>query len=683
MKRFFLSFVLFFTAVCQLFAVEGDTTFVQVHSGVDMTWYGNYDRTGIFPNDPQKTYRKIWMRYTMGCATGGCSDWDYTTQIFLMHPTGTYDSTVLSLDTISTMPLDVDTTWNVFEVVDPFEMGRVITPYGSLLANSWTREHVFDVTDLVGLLKDSVQIRAFYSGWSSGFSVNLRFEFIEGTPPREVLDVKNIYKGDATYSTSANFESNFFNNKAITVPAGIAGARIFSTITGHGFDNNVNCAEFCVRNYTVNINSANAGNANVWKSDCGSNPTYPQGGTWLDDRAGWCPGDAAITNEFEVGSFLQNGMINNFDFNMQNYSWSGNQAPSYTVNARLVSYGAINFSNDAYLLDILSPTNKFQHRRNNPICAQPKVLVQNTGSNNISSITFQYRVDGADECQYTWAGNLAFLEKAEIELPNVTWVNADFNNQRFYAEIIEVNGGNDEYSFNNTASTDYNMPSIHNYDTMFIEFKTNSRPAETGYQLLDSDGNVLLQRAVGTLNANSTYVDRVAFGKGCYTIKVNDSGKDGLSYWADAAAGTGFVRLSRYIPQFGIYVAVANFESEFGTSLHYPFIVGNAEEMVDDNQTASCVLSGTVTSAVTQFESIVYPNPSKGLVYLDLHFGETQQLDCNVYNLMGQPILHKQFYNINSERISLDLGEEAEGLYLISLEAGGHKWTHKVLILKD
>jgi hypothetical protein len=47
-------------------AVEGDTTVVYVHQNVDMTWYANYDRVGVFPTDSTKVYRKVWMHYTMG-----------------------------------------------------------------------------------------------------------------------------------------------------------------------------------------------------------------------------------------------------------------------------------------------------------------------------------------------------------------------------------------------------------------------------------------------------------------------------------------------------------------------------------------------------------------------------------------------------------------------------------------
>ena len=76
-------------------AFSSDTTIVRIHDHTDMTWYGNYDEWGVLP-DASLDYRKIYLHYTMGCATGGCSDWDYTTQIFVRHRTGEIDSTLQS-----------------------------------------------------------------------------------------------------------------------------------------------------------------------------------------------------------------------------------------------------------------------------------------------------------------------------------------------------------------------------------------------------------------------------------------------------------------------------------------------------------------------------------------------------------------------------------------------------------
>jgi hypothetical protein len=86
--------------------------------------------------------------------------------------------------------------------------------------SSWKHKYLFDVTDYQALLKDSVEFRVFYSGWSSGFSVTLDFDFIEGTPPHSVLSVQNLYQGDGSYTNSAEFEANFLPAKIVNVPAG-------------------------------------------------------------------------------------------------------------------------------------------------------------------------------------------------------------------------------------------------------------------------------------------------------------------------------------------------------------------------------------------------------------------------------------------------------------------------------
>ena len=83
--------LIFFAFIHNVFA--GDTTTIRIHDQTDMTWYGNYDEWGVLP-DASKKYRKIYLHYTMGCATGGCSDWDYTTQIFVKHRTGEIDSSL-------------------------------------------------------------------------------------------------------------------------------------------------------------------------------------------------------------------------------------------------------------------------------------------------------------------------------------------------------------------------------------------------------------------------------------------------------------------------------------------------------------------------------------------------------------------------------------------------------------
>ena len=105
----------------------------------------------------------------------------------------------------------------VFDVIENYELARVITPYGSMLSNNWNFTSIFDITDFAPILKDSVEIRCHYSGWSSGFSATLDFEFIEGTPARDVIKIDNIYSGGYNYVSSSDFENNKLTPKNLHI----------------------------------------------------------------------------------------------------------------------------------------------------------------------------------------------------------------------------------------------------------------------------------------------------------------------------------------------------------------------------------------------------------------------------------------------------------------------------------
>ena len=284
-----LKLITLLTLIFSFSVFAGDTTLVRIHDQTDMTWYGNYDEWGVLPNDSTKKYRKIYLHYKMGCATGGCSDWDYTTQIFVRHRTGEIDSTqqnspffTVNGNVTDSVLWNIDSTYitfwdssanlidstlsnsyeiilfndannpitptdtiygfasgfynyiydpagniidsnyvladsilnqnyynwyNVYDVIENYELARIITPYGSMLSSTWEFTHTFDITDYVDILKDSVEIRCHYSGWSSGFSATLDFEFIEGIPPREVVKIENVYTGSYNYVNSSDFEN--------------------------------------------------------------------------------------------------------------------------------------------------------------------------------------------------------------------------------------------------------------------------------------------------------------------------------------------------------------------------------------------------------------------------------------------------------------------------------------------
>ena len=663
MKTTLLS--LFSTLFCiTLFA--GDTTTVRIHDHTDMTWYGNYDAWGELP-DATKDYRKVYLNYTMGCATGGCSDWDYTSQIFVRHRTGEIDSTLQtaplftvngtiidslhysndstyfhfwdtttntidstlythyeiiqfndpnnptnSTDTLNgweanfyNMKFDslgniIDSnfiasnsslylsnyTWHtVYDVIENYELARVITPYGSGLANNWEFTTVFDVTDFIQILRDSVEIRCHYSGWSSGFSATLDFEFIEGVPSRDVMKIENIYSGSYNYINSTDFESTKLTGKIIEPLLSSPGVgKLRMTATGHGFDNNQSAAEFKPINYFVKWDGMVLYTQYNWDSNCGENPIYPQGGTWIYDRANWCPGTRAQTFEHPIDFYNSlGGSAFEIDIDFQGYAWSGAQTPSYIIECQFVQYNSPNFTNSAEIVDIIKPSLKDENSRKNPICGKPLITIGNYGSNPLNSLDIIYKVVGGTSHTYSWTGNLAFLETEEVELPNLT--NWSGSENTFEVILSNPNGQADDYAENNTMQSEFEY--VPEYpETFALWMGTNggvtntfTQESETTWDFYDENGNI--EYTSGSLYANIQYRDTLTFTSGCYTFVVNDTDEDGLDFWANNDGG-GMVRFREIGSSW-----LKSFNADFGTNIIHQFTVGGPQTTTSVEQNST------------------------------------------------------------------------------------------------
>lgn len=656
--------------VAAAFAAPGDTTRIQVHNAVDMVWYENYDQPVSFPNT-NATYSKILMHYTMGCASTGCSDWDYTTKIELRNPLGYMDSTIASVDTVSTNPLEIDTLWNVFEAKESFELARVITPYGGYMRvgsngynSSWKHVHTFDVTDYAPLLKGDKEIRAFYGGWSSGFSVTIEFEFIEGTPPREVLEVRNLWQtgGDGwTYQSQSAFEQNYLHQLSVDFPVDMQEAKLRFIPSGHGFDNNTSCAEFCERNYYLKLDGTQIGSNLMWDSECGSNPIYPQGGTWLYDRANWCPGLRVHHFDHELTGLVEAGTTRNLDIDIQSIYWSGTQAPVYILETQLFIYGEKSFQHDAAIEDIISPSQKDDYKRFNPVCNHATIKIRNYGSENLTSATIRYAVNNNYWRTYEWQGNLAFDETEIVTLPlTEAWEWGGVGSvSEFTAEIEHPNGQQDANPLNNRMSSSFTTsPMLPN--PIEFQFKTNSRPAQTTWKLFDAEGNIIDQN--GTMAANVIYRDTFDLEPGCYLLKIEDSAENGLSWWANNE-GSGFARL--VIPGGGNTAHV--FQPDFGTSIEYYFTVGYTLGIHNDFKQ----LERQVT---------VFPNPADGEFTLLIDGFENEELTIEITNILGQVIGQETTKITGSSSVEkkYDLSGQSTGYYFVKITSEDTTITKKI-----
>jgi len=714
----------------------GDTTTVRIHDHTDMTWYGNYDEWGVLP-DATKEYRKVYLHYTMGCATGGCSDWDYTSQIFVRHRTGAIDSTLNTaptftvngntldtvffsynpvyiyswdsinnvLDSITSDTLEIilfndpnnptiatgtligfasnmnvfsfdslgiimdttyfsaDTSWFVnyynwhtpYDVIENYELARVITPYGSMLANNWEFTTTFDITDFVQILRDSVEIRCHYSGWSSGFSATLDFEFIEGTPARDVMKVENIYSGGYSYSTSTDFENTKLIPKKFLIEQNSIGAMVKMTSTGHGFDNNQSAAEFKPIDYFVKIDGMQTHTQYNWDADCGENPIYPQGGTWIYDRANWCPGKRAQAFDHEITPQITAGDSIEINIDFQSYSWSGTQTPSYIIECQLFQYEDPNFNNSAEIVDIIKPSNKDEYSRKNPICGNPLIIIKNYGSNPLTSLDIEYKVVGGTTHNFNWIGNLAFLETEEVELPNLT--NWSGSENTFEVSLKNPNGQMDDYDANNTMQSEFET--VPEYpETFALWLQTNNGTiggvSETSWDFLDQNGNIFLTS--GGLNPNTQFRDTLSFLPGCYTFIVSDTDEDGLDFWANNDGG-GMVRFREIGASW-----LKSFNADFGTNIVHQFTVGSGQPL-------------TIQNKVENWN--IYPNPTNDKFIIEgLSEGGTQII---INDNVGKSVFNTTIPQTGFITKNIDISHLENGIYIIKISNNTTTITKKLV----
>ncbi len=754
MKKLFPLVILVFLGMGTAIAAPGDTTVVSSLDDAQLTWWGKKTAWGEFP-DASSEYRKIVMEVTLGCATGGCSDWDYTVRIEATHQTGVIDSVLtpyssftvngvaidtyyFSLDTtyvtsynvlsgmvdsnatsVKTVliygdtnnylvPTDTFYVWDanitnslydgsgnvigdsivpsdsilyatyvqrykLFEVENEYELGRFMTPYGGYMAgnqhgfdNSWQHTYQYDVTDFAAVLQDSVEIGAFYGGWSSGFSVDVNFVMIEGTPAREVLSLENVYRsgpGGWRSDDPAAFETNYTPAKTLDIDASMSTAKMRITPSGHGFVNSQNCAEFCNREYRLKVDNTIRYTQDMWRDDCGSNAIFPQGGTWLYDRANWCPGDKTHTYHNEIGTYLTAGSSNSIDLDLEMYAIvvaAGEVPPNYIIDAVLFQYDQANFALDAEVIDIISPSQKDAHGRQNPICGKPVIEIRNGGSTTLTSVDVIYGVVGATPDTVTWTGSLDLLESEIVELESISdW---DGTSTNFEVTLSNPNNGTDEYADNNSMASSFDTVPV--YSTyLILEVGTNNRAAENNWKIYDNAGDIVALNDLAF--GNTFHSDTINLQEGCFEFVLTDTDRDGLSWWANSdETNGGPVWIKNSKDPAEIY---QSFQTDFGTEIRHQFMTKNTF-----NSGVKGVQKGKLS---------VVPNPSSGQFTISAsNVSMFKNTKVMVTTIQGELIYEDVVSNIR--QMDLDLSTFPAGSYVLMLQSEDRVFNNELLIIR-
>jgi hypothetical protein len=606
-----------------------DTTSILSHDHIKMVTdpskgENRYPATVNFP-DPGAQFRKINLLVTFQCPDGmQCGEWDY-------------------IDYINLRTKDPSTGKDI-----NYEIARLITPYGRFFGTKWSFTFKADISEFATLLRNQAIIEYVHTGYESnttcGWKITVNFEFIGGPPVARILSVLPMWNGSFPYGDSTNDIEKYLDAKKVTASekTGLMHLRILQT--GHGMDDQDNCAEFCSKFREVIFDNQVIEHRDIW-SECATNPIYPQAGTWIYDRANWCPG--CMVNPESFNFFVKPGSTHEINVDMQPYKVKkGKPSANYVFSSFLVMCEKPLAENDAAIEAIIAPSTDDNFSRMNPVGYQPRILIKNNGTAPLKSVKIEYGLAGQKPMLFTWTGQLDFGKIIETELPGV--LQPVKSKDLFIVTISKPNNRTDSYTGDNRMTSIMVAPPV--YPEKFILVcKTNKDTAQTAWKIEDATGKVWFKKAEADLKNNKEYRDTISLAQGKYELLLTDTAGDGLEFWYNSKAGMGHVRLittdGKLIKAFG---------SDFGNEIRQSFTV-------DKQKTVSPFQDAMV---------VVYPHRPTLNTTLMLFFNEPQTVRARLTAADGKLLQEMSWMEVREGNFLIDLSNYPDAIYMLELKYG-------------
>ena len=238
----------------------------------------------------------------------------------------------------------------------------------------------------------------------------------------------------------------------------------------------------------------------------------------------------------------------------------------------------------------------------------PEVVIRNTGTNDLTSVTIEYSVDGGAVSTFSWTGLLTTNQTETVTLPLMTAGNGAHT---FEARTVDPNGVADNNPSNDESTSNFTIQ----LNGVLIDFELalDCWGDEISWELTDGASSVLysggpytqgLPGGAGTISEQWCLVEG-----DCYTFTIDDTfgdGMNGAQYASCDVDGT------YSITQNGTVLAeIQAVDSDFGNQEINNFCVLSS---VQANFTAS-------TQTLCVGEEVTFTDASTGLTTWDWDFG--------------------------------------------------------------
>jgi hypothetical protein len=589
----------------------------------------SFKKWGVFPA-AKKEVRRITMNVTLAYPEDrAIAHWDYMDRIKILRKDGVKGESI------------------------NYEIGRMLTPYGSNFKEGWSYTWKIDVTDFESFLRDSVEIEYIHSGYESpdlGWDLSVDFDFLFGPPIADFISVEKMWDGNFQYGNPEMDIEKSLTPIKIKKAKNSAFGRFRIQHTGHGMDQPNGCSEFCSRWRELIFDGQVVDHRDMWK-DCGENPLYPQGGTWIFDRAYWCPGDLQVPDIIDIPLSKSSHTL---DLDMEPFTANNKDQPKEQITSYFFQFGQPNNTNDVAIEEIIAPNKTDNYNRYNPTGFNPRITIRNLGKENLRTLRITYQTIGFKERTFNWEGDLTFYQAAIITLPGIVDANKGLNT--FSVILTEPNGVEDEWGGDNSMESEFNdIPTIPS--KIVVDFMTNNKPEDNSIFIVNSSNDTVYAKTPDQLEPATIYSDTLQLVEDNYYLNLIDTAGDGLEFWFMAKSGYGRLRLKDTQGNL-IYL----FESDNGNGQFYGFRA--------DNQTK-------VDTSVTQLSVNIFPRMVKDYLTIYTTTNKTSTLKARI-TMDGKYIETHEYTNIKDSETGMDVRHLEPGRYVMEIYVDGeHKMNRR------
>lgn len=276
----------------------------------------------------------------------------------------------------------------------------------------------------------------------------------------------------------------------------------------------------------------------------------------------------------------------------------------------------------------------------------PKFTLVNTGQTTLTSVLISYGYDGLEDQTYSWTGSLTFLQSGEITLPGS---NLSGGSHTFSATIVNVNGGADEVSENNSVSSSFFV--MEDPETIELNLNLDCYARETSWELTNPD-DIVIYKSPAYVNADQgAHTYEFCLSEDCYTFTIYDSYGDGMT---GCVSGNGSFQIVN--GSGNVLAEMTSAQAAFGASFEVGFCLGDL----------------SLETLADQFT--IYPNPSTGMISWDSDaIRSIVVLDVN-----GKEILQT---DVDVHTKQLNLRGLSNGIYMAEFELNNGSRLQKRIIL--